>query len=88
MRKLLKMKKVLINIIILSFAFSMDTVKNIDIDKFMGKWYVISNIPNFVEKGCENAYDIYTLTPDGTVDVFYYAIKNGVGRSIDYSSER
>jgi len=87
LRKLLKMKKVLINIIILSFAFSMDTVKNIDIDKFMGKWYVISNIPNFVEKGCENAYDIYTLTPDGTVDVFYYAIKDGEEFTIKQNGE-
>ena len=87
MRKLLKMKKVLINIIILSSVFSMDTVKNIDIDKFMGKWYVISNIPNFVEKGCENAYDIYTLTPDGTIDVFYYAIKNGEEFTIKQNGE-
>ena len=71
------MKTLLIHIIILSTIFSMDTVKNLDVERFMGKWYVISNIPNFVEKGCENAYDIYTLNSDGTVDVLYYAIKKG-----------
>ena len=24
--------------------------KNIDLDRFMGKWYVIANIPTFLEK--------------------------------------
>tara|TARA_B100001250_G_C19617458_1_gene707812 strand:+ start:420 stop:923 length:504 start_codon:yes stop_codon:yes gene_type:complete len=70
------MKALLINIIIFSLAFNMNTVENLDIDRFMGKWYVISNIPNFVEKGCKNAYDIYTLNSDNTVDVLYYAIKD------------
>tara|TARA_B100000700_G_scaffold276106_1_gene322419 strand:- start:508 stop:963 length:456 start_codon:yes stop_codon:yes gene_type:complete len=65
----------------------MDTVKNLNIDKFMGKWYVISNIPNFVEKGCKNAYDIYTLNDDGTVDVFYYAIKKDEEFTIKQNGE-
>ena len=43
----------------------------------MGKWFVISAIPNFVEKGCEDAYDIYVLNSDGTVGVEYHAFKNG-----------
>ena len=33
-------------------------VKFVDLEKFMGKWYVISAIPNFVENGCNDAYDI------------------------------
>ena len=77
----------LIYITILSFVFTMDTVNNIDIPRFMGKWYVISTIPNFVERGCENAYDIYTLNPDGTIDVLYYAIKDGEEFTIKQNGE-
>ena len=65
----------------------MDTVDNIDVPRFMGKWYVISTIPNFVERGCENAYDIYTLNPDGTIDVLYYAIKDGEEFTIKQNGE-
>jgi len=65
----------------------MDTVNNIDIPRFMGKWYVISTIPNFVERGCENAYDIYTLNPDGTIDVLYSAIKDGKEFTIQQNGE-
>tara|TARA_B100001113_G_scaffold126617_1_gene103372 strand:+ start:213 stop:731 length:519 start_codon:yes stop_codon:yes gene_type:complete len=64
-------------ILLFSFSLSLDTVKNIDIEKFMGTWYVIASIPSFVEKNCINAYDIYTLNEDGTIDIKYYAQKNG-----------
>ena len=36
------------------------TVQNVDIPKFMGKWYVIANIPTFIEKGAHNATETYT----------------------------
>ncbi len=36
------------------------TVDKVDIQKFMGKWYVIANIPTFIEKGAHNAIEIYT----------------------------
>ena len=55
----------------------MQSVKKLDIERFMGKWYVISSIPTFVEKGCKNAYDIYSLNNDGTIDIQYYADKDG-----------
>ena len=61
----------------MSMIYSMETVKHLNINKFMGKWYVISAIPNFVEKGCTDAYDIYMLNQDGTISVEYYAQKNG-----------
>ena len=59
-----------------------EVVQNINIEKFMGKWYVISLIPNFVEKGCTNSSDTYTLNDDGTIDIKYYAIKDGKERAI------
>ncbi len=36
------------------------TVENVDLKKFMGKWYVIANIPTFIEKGAYNATETYT----------------------------
>lgn len=36
------------------------TVEKVDIQKFMGRWYVIANIPTFLEKGAHNAVETYT----------------------------
>jgi len=33
----------------------------------MGPWYVIANIPTFVEKGAHNAIESYRLNPDGSI---------------------
>jgi apolipoprotein D and lipocalin family protein len=43
------------------------TVKNVDLDRFMGDWYVIANIPTFIEKDAFNAVESYSLNEDGTV---------------------
>jgi apolipoprotein D and lipocalin family protein len=43
------------------------TVAHVDLQKFMGSWYVIANIPTFVEKGAHNAVETYQLNPDGTI---------------------
>ena len=45
----------------------MQTVDYVDIDRFMGSWYVIANIPTFLEKGAHNAVETYTLNDDGTI---------------------
>lgn len=45
----------------------MKTVDYVDIDRFMGPWYVIANIPTFVEKGAHNAIETYELNEDGTI---------------------
>jgi len=39
----------------------------VDLDRFMGRWYVIANIPTFIEKGAHNAVESYRLDSDGTV---------------------
>ena len=31
------------------------TVDYVDLERFMGDWYVIANIPTFIEKGAVNA---------------------------------
>jgi len=42
-------------------------VDHVDLDRFMGDWYVIANIPTFVEKGAHNAVENYTMNDDGTI---------------------
>ena len=42
-------------------------VPQVDLPRFMGDWYVIANIPTFLEKGAHNAKDSYRLAPDGTI---------------------
>jgi apolipoprotein D and lipocalin family protein len=39
----------------------------VDLPRFMGDWYVIANIPTFLEKGAHNAKDSYRLDADGTI---------------------
>ena len=45
----------------------MKTVEYVDINRFMGDWYVIANIPTFIEKNAHNAVEHYDLNEDGTV---------------------
>jgi apolipoprotein D and lipocalin family protein len=43
------------------------TVPHVDLPRFMGDWYVIANIPTFVEKDAYDAVESYTLDADGTI---------------------
>ncbi len=45
----------------------METVDYVDLDRFMGDWYVIANIPTFLEKDAYNAIENYELNDDGTI---------------------
>jgi apolipoprotein D and lipocalin family protein len=45
----------------------MATVPQVDIDRFMGPWYVLANIPTFIEKGAHNAVESYALEADGSI---------------------
>ena len=49
----------------------MQTVEYVDLERFMGDWYVIANIPTFLEKGAYNAVERYTLDTDGTIDTVF-----------------
>ena len=52
------------------------TVKYINIEKFMGDWYVIANIPTFIEKQAINPIETYLLNPDGYIDTKFSFYKN------------
>ena len=55
----------------------MKTVDYVDIDRFMGSWYVIANIPTFLEKGAHNAVETYSLNDDGTIATNFTYRKGG-----------
>ncbi len=54
-----------------SVSKPMPTVDSVDLDRFMGDWYVIANIPTFIEKGAHNAIETYRLDDDGTIDTVF-----------------
>ena len=43
----------------------------VDLQRFMGDWYVIASIPTFIEKGAHNAIESYRLDTDGTISVTF-----------------
>ena len=55
----------------------MQTVDKVDIERFMGDWYVIANIPTFLEKGAHNAVETYRLDDDGTIATTFNFRKDG-----------
>ena len=49
------------------------TTAQVDLPSFMGRWWVIANIPYFAENGKVATADVYTLRSDGKIDnVFVY----------------
>ncbi len=46
----------------------LQTARNVDIHKFMGKWYVIACIPVFIEAKAYNEVEEYRLLEDGSID--------------------
>ena len=55
----------------------LETIEYLDIEKFMGDWFVISVIPTFLEKDIFNAIETYTLNSDGTVSTEFSFNKGG-----------
>ena len=44
------------------------TVAHVDMDRYLGRWNVIANIPYFLENGKVASYDTYAKRPDGKLD--------------------
>jgi len=44
---------------------------DVDLARFMGDWYVIANIPTFIEEGAHNAVESYSIAPDGTIETVF-----------------
>lgn len=50
---------------------SIPTVPRVDLQRFMGDWYVIATIPTWPEQNAYNAVESYALNPDGTIGVTF-----------------
>ena len=48
-------------------AIPLRTVDQVDLSRFMGDWYVIANIPTFLERDAHNAIESYELIRDKRV---------------------
>jgi apolipoprotein D and lipocalin family protein len=49
----------------------MKTVEYVDLPKFMGDWYVIANIPTFIERNAYNAVETYALNDAGEIETTF-----------------
>ncbi|CAK9183300.1 unnamed protein product [Ilex paraguariensis] len=62
----------------------METVKGLDLQKYMGRWYEIASFPSrFQPKSGINTRATYTLKPDGTVHVLNETWTDGKRGSIE-----
>jgi apolipoprotein D and lipocalin family protein len=61
----------------------METVEQLDIEKFMGDWYVIGIIPNFIEKNATNGVESYSLDEEGNVNIQYTFRKKGKTKTMN-----
>lgn len=64
----------------------LETVDYVDLDRFMGDWYVIANIPTFLEKDAHNAIESYARNSDGTIATTFVFRKGGFdGKRKEYN---
>ena len=61
----------------LSATVPLQTVGYVDLERFMGKWYVIACIPTILEKHIFNATETYQLERDGTISTTFAFRKRG-----------
>ena len=64
----------------------MKTVEFVDLERFMGQWYVIANIPTFIEKRATNAIETYKLNEEGVIQTtFTFFLDSPQGKKKVYS---
>ena len=54
----------------------LQTVPYVDMEHFMGDWYVIANIPTILEKNAVNAIESYRLNSKGEIETTFTFRKN------------
>jgi apolipoprotein D and lipocalin family protein len=52
------------------------TVASVDLPRYMGRWFVIANIPTSFEKGAHNSVESYSLNSDGTIATLFTCRKD------------
>lgn len=64
----------------------MPFAENVDIERFMGRWYVLAGIHTFLERDAYNAVETYRLDDDGTIATTF-AMRRGSfdGKLVEYT---
>ena len=58
-------------------------VDNVDLPRFMGDWYVIANIPTFIEREAYDAIETYELRDDGKIQTTFRQRKGSFDAKVD-----
>jgi apolipoprotein D and lipocalin family protein len=58
-------------------AVPIGVVVNLDLERYLGKWYEIARFPNRFERGCAGVTAEYALNPDDTIKVTNTCHKGG-----------
>jgi apolipoprotein D and lipocalin family protein len=53
------------------------TVENVDLNRYLGKWYEIASFPQRFQKGCTCTTAEYSFNSDGSIDVKNSCIADG-----------
>ena len=77
MKKLCLMMASVLPLYSCSHYAPMATVDHVDLDRFMGVWYVIASIPTFLEEGAHNAVESYARNDDGTIATTFTFLDGG-----------
>jgi len=48
---------------------TLETVNNVDLDRYLGQWYEIASYPAWFQKGCTASTAFYELLPNGKISV-------------------
>lgn len=62
------------------------TVENVDIDRYVGKWYDVASFPQRFQKGCHCTSATYTVK-DGYIEVYNSCYKKEKGRMVDITGK-
>ena len=62
--------------------------KDVDLERYFGRWYVIANIPYFAERGNMGAYVEYARRPDGQISDVYVAHEDGFSTPLSRTEGR
>jgi len=57
---------------------------SVDLPRYMGRWYVIANIPYFAERNFVGSYAQWRLRPDGKIDDNFFGYKKNFAAQITH----
>ena len=56
---------------------TLEVVQNVDLEKYLGKWYEIAHLPFRFEDDCTDITATYSLSHDGNVSVLNECLRDG-----------